>query len=165
MNLLELQKIDFLLKKANNHSHNVNPHQIVFSLNGKFYTGDFIPFIDENLNVLLPDVTSFDKDSKKGIGLKNENEWKQIGKYINGDFDSSDFNKLVSLSSHSDKSYYLQLVIEMYKKYPIEFEETLPSYIYNVKTFSSDPSIEFPIIHVDQNINFDFISLIPKNNS
>ncbi|MEX6015002.1 hypothetical protein [Mammaliicoccus sciuri] len=161
MNLLELQKIDFLLKKANNHSHNDNPQQLIFSMNGIFYTGDFIPSID-NLKVVLSDVLTFESDTKKVIGLKNENEWKQIAKSDISNFDFSDFKKLISRSSHSDKTYYLQLVIEMSKKYPIEFEETLPNYIYNIKSLSSNPSIDLPIIYVEQNTQFDFISLIPQ---
>lgn len=161
MNLLELQKIDYFLKKANNHSQNFNPHQIVFSLNGNYYTGDFIHKIN-HMNVVVPVFDTLESDSVREIELKNLSAWLKISKSKTDVFTDSDFNKLISRSSHENPSYYLQLVIEMYKKYPIEFEETLPSYIYNVKTFSSDPSIEFPIIHVEQNIEFDFISLIPE---
>lgn len=161
MNLLELQKIDFFLKKANNYNHNTNNHRIVFGMNGNVYTGDFIPAINDS-KVVLPNVLKFESDATKEIGLKNETEWEKIAGSSNVSFEFSDFYKLISRSFHNDQTYYLQLVIELFKKYPIEFEETLPNYIYNVKSFSSNPSIDLPIIHVDQNTQFNFISLIPE---
>lgn len=160
MNLLELQKLDFLLKKANNHGSNSNKHQIIFEMNGDIYTGDFIPKLID-MNVLIPDIEAFESDQEKVVSLKNKNEWKKIASSNNGSFDDSDLNKIITRSAHKKPLYYFHLVNEISEKYPVEFDTPLPNYIYNIKNLSKELPINIPVIKVSNEFKFDFISIVP----
>lgn len=158
MDIKYLQQLDFLLKKVNNHNDSRN-FKIVFELNGEIYSGDFVREIYSN-KVRYKNVSAYDVDQNKEIGLKNWNDWKQIS---NGtDWQESDYVKLVKRSKFFKEHHqYLMLLEEITDKYPVEFEEELPSYIYNLERLNGDnPQINF--IKVTDNINFGFISLVPQ---
>ncbi|MDW3867083.1 hypothetical protein ACO1B2_08205 [Staphylococcus saprophyticus] len=160
MNIRELQKLDFLLKKINSHSKS-KEFNIVFSINNELYTGDFIPTIIDN-KVQLKDVSSLDSSDTINIDIKNFDDWVKItdSPDKNGIFDS-DYTKLIKRSNFLQSSEYLRLLDEMLIKYPIEFENPLPTYIYNIKLLNNKLPINF--MKIDEDTQFDFVSLVPEN--
>ncbi|KTW21962.1 hypothetical protein NS341_08915 [Staphylococcus xylosus] len=162
MNIKDLQKLDFLLKKANKHSHNIVEHKIVFEMNGQIYTGDFIPEIDQ-MEVKLPDVSAHESDRKKSVALKNKNEWMNISKSETNIFEYSDLYKVISRSDNENKISYFNLVDELSEKYPIDFEDPLPTYLYNPVNLSNSFPIDIKVMKISENTEFGFITIIPKD--
>ncbi|MCD8878098.1 hypothetical protein [Staphylococcus kloosii] len=162
MNVKDLQKLDFLLKKANIHSHNIVEYKIVFGMHGQVYTGDFIPKI-EGKQVKLPDVFTYGNDSEIPVSIKNEQEWSQIAQTENQIFEDSDLYKMINRSDNDNPFRYFFLVDELLEKYPIEFDTHIPSYLYNPKNLSNEFPIEIKIMKLSDELDIEFLTIVPSS--
>ncbi|OHR85357.1 hypothetical protein HMPREF3239_04100 [Staphylococcus sp. HMSC34C02] len=158
MKLVELQKLDFLLKKVNKRRESKS-FKIIFSLNNDFFVGDFIPDIQQT-SVKLRDVTSTDIDDYNLINLDDEEIWKKLFEYKYTGYDNH-FEMLVDRSGFKNNSDYFRLLEDTLKNYPFEFSQDLPPIIYNVESLTQNLSLHF--FRVDENINFDSISIISED--
>ncbi|MEX6322127.1 hypothetical protein [Staphylococcus haemolyticus] len=158
MKLVELQKLDFLLKKVNKRRESKS-FKIIFSLNNDFFVGDFIPDIQQT-SVKLRDVTSTDIDDYNLINLDDEEVWKKLFEYKYTGYENH-FEMLVDRSGFKHNSDYFRLLEDTLKNYPFEFSEDLPPIIYNVHNVTQNISLDF--FKVDKNINFDSISIISED--
>ncbi|EHJ08907.1 hypothetical protein [Staphylococcus simiae] len=159
MKIEYLQKLDFLLKKVNNHSQSKS-YKILFGLNNKIYTGDFIPKVTYENYIEYKDVDAYNSDEYILISLANINDWKEIANTKPGSNRSS-FGKLLDRSAYFSSSDYLQLLDITLKAYPIEFKEPLLPYIFNLKMLNGEIASDF--IKVNENTEFDFVSIVPEN--
>lgn len=158
MKLVELQELDFLLKKVNKRRESKS-FKIIFSLNNDFFVGDFIPDIQQT-SVKLRDVTSTDIDDYNLINLDDEEIWKKLFEYKYTGYDNH-FEMLVDRSGFKNNSDYFRLLEDTLKNYPFEFSQDLPPIIYNVESLTQNLSLHF--FRVDENINFDSISIISED--
>ncbi|MEX6261411.1 hypothetical protein AB6F19_04830 [Staphylococcus haemolyticus] len=158
MKLVELQKLDFLLKKVNKRRESKS-FKIIFSLNNDFFVGDFIPDIQQT-SVKQRDVTSTDIDDYNLINLDDEEIWKKLFEYKYTGYDNH-FEMLVDRSGFKNNSDYFRLLEDTLKNYPFEFSQDLPPIIYNVESLTQNLSLHF--FRVDENINFDCISIISED--
>lgn len=158
MKLVELQKLDFLLKKINSRSDSVS-YKIIFALNNDFFVGDFVPEI-EKTSVRMKDVTAIEIDSYTKIELKDKKNWNELFKNTSNYFEKY-FDMLVDRSGFKNNSDYFRLLEYTLKNYPFEFSQDLPPIIYNVESLTQNLSLHF--FRVDENINFDSISIISED--
>ncbi len=172
MNISELQKLDFLLKIINKVEGSFK-YKLSFGFKGQAFIGDFVL----NNTYLNPKTWNFkikeiDVESLKSKHLSDINEipfkyiegsndeWKAIWQNINSNLFRSELGKLFEASNKLDSYDYLKLLCEFLDIHFIIFDATLPSYIYNIKNLTTQLPINF--IKVDENTEFDFISLIPE---
>lgn len=77
----------------------------------------------------------------------------------------SDICKLLKNKFNTNSSYnsfeYLQLIDILINEYSFDFTHELPTYIYNVKSLTTQLPINF--MKVDEDTEFDFISLVPED--
>lgn len=152
MDINYLQKLDLLLKVANKNSAGTN-YKIVFGLNGQTYTGDFFVEVSDSKATLL----EFDckcEISKSKIGFKQG-----TGIY---DIHVSDEMDCISYQNEhiTAPSAYLQLLKSKFDIDNLELSKKIPPYIFNVKNLTSN--IVLPFFELDNNTQFDFISIIPE---
>ena len=94
--------------------------------------------------------------------IEGENdEWKSIWQNGKGDLFKSDLGKLHEASNILVDHEYLKLLNLMLDNHDIIFNNSLPPYIYNVKSFTSELPINF--MKVDEVTEFDFVSLLSVN--
>lgn len=173
MDIKYLQKLDFLLKIINSIDGS-HKYKLVFGFKGTTYEGDFIPSTDYitpktwNFKIKELDLKEL-KDSNLNTLpkipytiIEGENdEWKSIWQNGKGDLFKSDLGKLHEASNILVDHEYLKLLNLMLDNHDIIFNNSLPPYIYNVKSFTSELPINF--MKVDEDTEFDFVSLIPEN--
>ncbi|MEX2957011.1 hypothetical protein AB4M78_11310 [Staphylococcus pasteuri] len=159
MKIEYLQKLDFLLKKVNNHNKSKN-YKLLFGMNNKIYTGDFIPKITYENFIEYKDVDAYDPEDYSLVGIDNFDEWKTIAN-IKPNSNKSSLGKLIDRSSSLVPSDYFQLLDLTLQNYPIEFEKPLLPYIYNLREIPGKHKFYF--VKLDENIEFDFISIVPEN--
>lgn len=68
---------------------------------------------------------------------------------------------LVDRSGFKNSSDYFRLLEDTLKNYSFEFSQELPPIIYNVESLTQNLSLHF--FRVDENINFDSISIISED--
>lgn len=95
MDIKDLQKLDFLLKKINDRTQNVN-YKVLFGLSNQFFTGDFIPKI-QYTKVLIDDIESLDNHETEINWIPNDS-WKELFTSTNDIVNTSDFSKLLKKS-------------------------------------------------------------------
>ncbi|MDU0444744.1 MULTISPECIES: hypothetical protein [Staphylococcus] len=166
MKLVELQKLDFLLKIVNSHS-NSKEHKLVFNLNDNLYAGDFIPRIkSHNMNttfdVELKDNQVFENDIYNYVSVTNNNIFNDL-RQRNRVFNKSQLGLLIERSHTSNKQEYFDCLFSNYEELKSEFNfsDDLPNYIYNIKCLSTNLPINF--LKIDKDVIFDFISIIPED--
>lgn len=158
MKLGELQKLDFLLKKINSRTDSVS-YRIAFALNKDFFTGDFVPEIEKS-SVKITDVTSIETNSYTNIELEDTENWSKLFENTSNYFEKY-FDMLVDRSGFKNSSDYFRLLEDTLKNYSFEFSQELPPIIYNVESLTQNLSLHF--FRVDENINFDSISIISED--
>lgn len=173
MDIKYLQKLDFLLKIINSIDGS-HKYKLVFGFKGTTYVGDFIPSTD----YITPKTWNFkikelDLETLKDTNLKvlqeipytiiegENDDWKSIWQNGKGDFFKSDLGKLNEASNQLVDVDYLKLLNTMLDNHDIIFNDSLLPYIYNVKNLINELPINF--IKVDEDAEFDFVSLIPKD--
>ncbi|AMW23475.1 hypothetical protein AV904_05785 [Staphylococcus haemolyticus] len=158
MKLVELQKLDFLLKKVNKRRESKS-FKIIFSLNNDFFVGDFIPDIQQT-SVKLRDVTSTDIEDHTLFDLDDEKEWKKMFESSHGAYGSY-FEMLIDRSNFKNFTDYFRLLENTLEEYSFKFAQDLPPIIYNVESVTQNLGLHF--FRVDENINFDSISIISED--
>ncbi|MDW4211166.1 hypothetical protein QI209_09150 [Staphylococcus saprophyticus] len=171
MKISELQKLDFLLQIVNAHSDS-KEFKLVFGLKGNTYSGNFVPdlktdFALRRFYIKLLDLSGLSdlheesyEESFKYINVTN-NEWKSFTTHYSGELGKTDLGILIKASNRLLSVDYLRLLDEILETYNIEFNDTLPPYIYNVKSLTTQLPINF--MKVDKDTDFDFISLVSQN--
>lgn len=166
MNLLELQKLDFLLKFINIHQDSKN-YKLVFGLNNQIFTGDFIPelYSDDNnitYKVKLKDNQNFNNDVYNYISITNDSIFTEL-RNVHAGYNKSVKTLLINRSKNNNEQEYFDLLFSNYKNLEKRFDfcEQLPTYIYNVKNLSIELPISF--LKVDSFEKFDFVSLISED--
>lgn len=153
MKIEYLQKLDLILKVANEQSNN-NIYKLAFGMNGETYTGDFfIEVIDSKATTI-----EFDKRgrfTRTKVGFKEGNGLFNI--HVSDEMDIISAQNQILTSSCA----YLQLIKTMFNIDNLELTENVLPYIYNVKGISNNVKLDF--IEIDSDAHFDFISLIKEN--
>ncbi|RIN56342.1 hypothetical protein [Staphylococcus simulans] len=147
MELGYLQKLSYLLERVNQRQESKD-FTIVFGLNNNVYIGKFVPKT-EGSKIVYKD---------KEINVRQSEQYK---KFFEPFFNDSDFFKIVNCSSHYDSLNYYLLLKTMLEKYPIEFGEKLPPYIYNVKSLNKSVYLKLDIMEIPKHTKFDFVSVMP----
>ncbi|PTE85607.1 hypothetical protein BUY79_02340 [Staphylococcus equorum] len=164
MKISELQKLDVLLKRDNDDSRSKNV-KIIFGMNGRTLSGDFIPNVKRVSNsseykIHFKDLTTYEDDIDYSIGLTNLEDWSALSTKKNGQF----YSKIETLILKSNKlnSHELYFLLNnTINGISIDFESDLQPYIYNVKSLTNQLPINF--MKVDEDTVFDFVSLAPEN--
>ncbi|MDW4220636.1 hypothetical protein QI239_06455 [Staphylococcus saprophyticus] len=161
MNITYLQKLDFLLKNLESRA-DVKKYKIYFGLNNQVYTGEFIQGVNKSA-AIKKDVTNFNCDVFNYVNLEDRKAWKKLFEVHNDLFnpDYTDFEFVRSRSNILKSHEYLQLLDVILGKYLISLEDGLLPYIYNVKNLTIESPINF--MKVDEDTDFDFVSLLPEN--
>lgn len=166
MNITYLQKLDFLLKIVNAYEDSKS-YKIIFGFKGQTFKGDFVPN-NTHINVKLRqfkikllDINNLDEENKFKIVDSSNSEWKSLWTHHSGDLFQTDLGTLFTFSSELDANDYLLLLDEILEAHPVEFNPSLPTYIYNVKSLATQLPINF--MKIDENTKFDFISIVPEN--
>ncbi|AMY05104.1 hypothetical protein CD149_06040 [Staphylococcus condimenti] len=162
MDIKYLQQLDYLLKYIGNNTSNYsNRYKLIFEYNNFIYEGDFIPEL-RALNVVLKDVTSFDDDELNLISLKNENAFETIRKHQSL-FGKSYLKLLTERVNEYEPQDYFRLLVDSLEKYPVEFENELPPYIYNLKSENQIHPLSLEIMKIPSDAQFSFVSIIKIN--
>ncbi|WP_077700398.1 hypothetical protein [Staphylococcus hominis] len=166
MKLVELQKLDFLLKIINSNS-NSKKHKLVFNLNNNLYAGDFIPQItshDYNVTyeVALKMNNEFNNDTYDYVSVTNRDIFTNL-RHKNSVYNKSKLSLLIDRSHENNKQEYFDCLYSNYEglKSEFNFSDDLPSYIYNITCLSTNLPINF--LKIDENAVFNFISIIPED--
>ncbi|OEK55474.1 hypothetical protein ASS95_01575 [Staphylococcus equorum] len=157
MDIKDLQKLDFLLKKINDRTQNVN-YKVLFGLNNQFFTGDFIPKI-QYTKVLIDDIESLDNHETEINWIPNDS-WKELFTSTNDIVNTSDFSKLLKKADNQQSKELLRLLDVTIKKYNFDFDQELPNHIYNLTELNNTYRLDF--IKISPKYQFDFISVVPE---
>ncbi|MDW3954653.1 hypothetical protein QI305_05145 [Staphylococcus saprophyticus] len=164
MNITELQRLDFLLKRVNEENDSES-YKIVIQMNNEFYSCNFIPNIQklDNTNerkVAFRDFTKNEGDHFTYIDLEDLGTWFKVFERPHGS-EHSDFNLLKKRSVEYESAAYYTYLLNRLNNHDFKFAEELPPYIYNLKSLTSDFKLDF--IKINKNTQFEVISLIPEN--
>ncbi|KYH15059.1 hypothetical protein [Staphylococcus kloosii] len=165
MNIKELQKLDFLLKKVNEDSKSKN-HKIVVTLNNKFHKVDFVPAIvnlngtdERSVSYRNSELKEIEKYNEfKNIDLTDLDPWLDMFKNPSA-FTKSDISLLVYRSNEFETYAYYESLIKAIDKKKFEFTNDLPSYIYNLESIDGKEQLSF--LPIDNITSFEFVSIEP----
>lgn len=167
MNIKELQRLDYLLKRVNEESDSKN-YKIVTNINNKFYKMDFVPEVvnfnntnERSVLIRNTELNLIDEYNKYlTVDLKDLGPWYDIFKknILNN---SSDISLLTQRSNEFEPYAYHQSLIKVLNKHQFNFSQDLPLYVYNLKSLSDDE--EFSFFPIEPDAEFDFVSLVPED--
>ncbi len=158
MNLDYLKKLELIIKtadyKARLKSGVSKNYKIIFSLNGEVYTGEF--FYD-----------SFE-DKAQYLEWSSTNQFKDIyvtfKEFTNNNrlFSSDEIETLATQSKNiTEPSEYLKLIETLFDINKLELNNKVPNYLVKVKCLSNN--LPITSLKLDENVNFDFVSLISED--
>lgn len=167
MDIKDLQKLDFLLKRVNEESESKS-YKILVNINNKLYKVDFIPEIvnlnntsERSVAIRKSDLKYIEQyDEYQYIDLEDLGPWYEILKN-RGAFTPSDISLLKQRSNNFEPYAYYESLIKTLDKHHFNFSKDLPSYVYNIKSLSDNE--EFSFFPIKLNTKIDFVSLVTED--
>lgn len=164
MKIKDLQKLDFLLKRINDDSRSKN-FKLVFGLNAQTFSGDLIPKVKRVSNsseyqICFKDLKAYENDVETYINLKNVDDWSSLSTKKQNEFYSK-IETLIRRSNTLNSFEYNFLLNETINNISIDFDDSLPLYIYNIESLTTQLPINF--MKVNKDTEFDFVSLVPED--
>ncbi|WP_105978158.1 hypothetical protein [Staphylococcus simulans] len=156
-----MQQLDFFLNVINE-ANRSKSYMIIFGLYHEEFTGKFIPNYSSR-EVKLKDLCAIESDEEIIVISENANYSEGIFKRERhfGENDSA-FSLLVKRSNDFEPYDYYRLLQHVIKKFPIEFNEDLPNYIYDLKSTNKNTETK-EFIEIPKTTTFDYVRIVPVN--
>ncbi|CAM2079736.1 MAG: hypothetical protein NSGCLCUN01_03964 [uncultured Clostridium sp.] len=156
LSICQIQFLDFLLKriqsKENNFLNSNEKLSLVIDINGTLWTGDFVNYSDSKIQNV-----SLNNDGNLDI---TEIEFTPIVTHSNHEFFKGFISNCVNNINKSNLYLLSNKLLEILNKVDCSNLKS-NSIIFNAENLNS--GCKLPFMHIDNNIKYDFVSLIVLN--